>query len=169
MMLRSIISESRPRELGRNGTWEQKTSLAVGRCLDRTNCVFLSAYLWRGLVLVDFCSSGVPEQAADRANMLQAIYEHGNYIEAAIWSILAAVFAVRSIKQSGLGRTWSIVAAFTFFFYGCAPVRDTGYRTLWKCLRVVGSEACPWWLFLWNAACVALMVGLLVAYLRYLR
>ncbi|MBC6422750.1 MAG: hypothetical protein GDA38_15445 [Hormoscilla sp. SP12CHS1] len=46
-----------------------------------------------------------PEQAADRANMLQAIYEHGNYIEAAIWSIFAAVFAVRYIKQSGLGRT----------------------------------------------------------------
>ncbi|MBC6473603.1 MAG: hypothetical protein GDA48_12930 [Hormoscilla sp. GM102CHS1] len=46
-----------------------------------------------------------PEQAANLANMLQAIYEHGNYIEAAIWSIFAAVFAVRYIKQSGLGRT----------------------------------------------------------------
>ncbi|MBO1346785.1 MAG: hypothetical protein EBE86_005005 [Hormoscilla sp. GUM202] len=100
-----------------------------------------------------------PEQAADRANMLQAIYEHGNYIEAAIWSIFAAVFAVTAVKQSGIDRTWSIVAALTFFFFGLSDIVEVFTGGWWP----------PWWLFLWNAACVASMVGLLVTYLRYLR
>ncbi len=64
--------------------------------------------------------------------MLQAIYEHGNYIEAAIWSIFAAVFAVRSIKQSGLGRTWSIVAALTFFFFGLSDIVEVFTGGWWR-------------------------------------
>lgn len=100
-----------------------------------------------------------PEQAADRANTLQVIYEHGNYIEAGIWGIFAAVFAVKAIKQSAIRRTWSLVAALTFFFFGLSDIVEVFTGGWWR----------PWWLFFWNAACVASMVGLLVAYLRYLR
>jgi hypothetical protein len=78
-----------------------------------------------------------------------------NLIEGLLWAGIALVLWFRSTKATnskGLIR----LAAAVFFLFGI---------TDWIEIQT-GSWHRPWWLFAWNAVCVAALVGCLVVYLR---
>ena len=99
---------------------------------------------------------GSPEAAQTQAKLLQTIYEYGNYIEAATWSLFAVGFAISAFKQTGKVRLHRLIATLTFFLFGLSDIVEVQTGAWWH----------PWWLFLWKSFCVASMVGLLAVYLR---
>ena len=97
-----------------------------------------------------------PEAAQAQAKLLQAIYEYGNYIEAAIWGLFAIGFAISAAKETGKMRLHRLIATLTFFLFGLSDLVEVQTGAWWH----------PEWLFLWKSFCVMSMVGLLVVELR---
>ena len=137
--------------MGKKSIWAMTPSAWVRLSL----FLLIVAGFWIGAWL-SFADIESPEKVAAAADILQTIYERGNYIEAAIWSIFAGAFAVRAAQKFGRDRLWSMIAALTFFFFGVSDIVEVGTGAWWR----------PWWLFLWKASCVTSMVGLLINYLR---
>ncbi|WP_449418728.1 hypothetical protein [Phormidium nigroviride] len=98
----------------------------------------------------------LPEAAQAQAKLLQAIYEYGNYIEAAIWGLFAIGFSISAAKEIGKMRIHRLIATLTFFLFGLSDIVEVQTGAWWH----------PWWLFLWKSFCVMSMIGLLVVHLR---
>jgi hypothetical protein len=97
-----------------------------------------------------------PGEAAKQANLLEAVYNRGNYIEAGIWSVIGIGFTVRAVRTSGIVKYQSTLAAVTFFLFGLSDIIEVQTGAWWH----------PWWLFVWKSLCCFSMVGLLIAHLR---
>jgi len=81
---------------------------------------------------------------------------HGtiNLYEGILWLTVGAGFVISLVKRDQ--RVAKLVAACTFVAFGSSDFVEMATGAWWR----------PWWLFVWKAACVIMMVGLLVAYLR---
>lgn len=108
--------------------------------------------IWIAVIL----SNPDSESIAQKAEILEAIYRKGNYIEAGIWGIFAVGFGRVALKQSGKIRIQRIIAAVTFFLFGLSDIVKVQTGAWWH----------PWWLFLWKSLCVVSMIRLLILYRR---
>jgi hypothetical protein len=93
------------------------------------------------------------------------MFEAANYGEAALWTAIAIGFLISALRQDAgrgasghsCGPSWrSWVAALTFALFGLSDVVEAATGAWWR----------PWWLLAWKAACVVVLVGLYVDYLR---
>ena len=81
-----------------------------------------------------------------------------NYVEVGLWTVLGAIVLVYALRRSGKVRAHGLIAAFTLVAFGASDwVENATGGEWWR----------PWWLLLWKAACVVvlLMLGVL-AHLR---
>jgi hypothetical protein len=83
-------------------------------------------------------------------------FRTGNYAEAVLWMLVAAVFGVFAMRRSGLARRRCAIAVVVFFLFGMSDVVEVQTGAWWR----------PWWLFTWKAFCVLAMLGLLWNYLH---
>ncbi|MGB3403048.1 MAG: hypothetical protein WBA77_10185 [Microcoleaceae cyanobacterium] len=111
--------------------------------------------VWVAVIL----SNSNPEEITQKAQLLEAIYKKGNYIEAGLWGIFAIGFTQAAIKNTGKIRTQRIIAAVTFLLFGLSDIVEVQTGAWWH----------PWWLFLWKSLCVISMVILLTLHLRKTR
>lgn len=81
---------------------------------------------------------------------------NSNYLEAILWLVIAAGFAVAALLgKSGIpGRL--CIAAISFAAFGVSDVVEVQTGAWWR----------PWWLFAWKAACVACFLVLYIDYVR---
>ena len=109
-----------------------------------------------GLWMRQLTSGSSVEQLNQRASILEAIYTQGNYIEAGIWGVFAAGFAVAAFKKRGWVRVHRAMAAITFLLFGLSDIVEVEIGGWWR----------PWWLFVWKSFCVISMIVLLAIYLK---
>ena len=78
----------------------------------------------------------------------------GNLIEAGVWFVLAMVLLVRACRAERPVRSILMLLAVTLTAFGFSDVVESRTGAWWR----------PWWLFVWKAACVGL---LLFGFTRY--
>jgi len=83
-------------------------------------------------------------------------FQIGNYVEAAVWMLVAGAFAVFALKRHGSMRWRCALACAVFLLFGLSDVVEVRTGAWWR----------PWWLFCWKAICVLTMIGLLLEHLR---
>ena len=79
-----------------------------------------------------------------------------NYVEVALWPALGVVVAIVAMRRRGASRTRGLIAAVTLVAFGASD---------WVENQTGGEWWTPWWLLLWKAMCVAVL--LTVGYLTY--
>lgn len=82
------------------------------------------------------------------------IVEVGNYFEGVLWLVVAAGLAVALIRPTY--RDLKAIAAVNFAAFGISDFVEAQTGAWWR----------PWWLLVWKFACGAVMLALLVIYLR---
>lgn len=80
----------------------------------------------------------------------------GNLIEAGVWFLLAFVLLVHALRSARQCRFVLFVLVITLAAFGGSDLVETRTGAWWK----------PWWLFVWKAACVLV---LLLGFVRYFR
>ena len=88
--------------------------------------------------------------------VLMDIERDGNLIEAGVWFLLAVVLTVYAFQREQRLRTTFFLIAVTLAAFGGSDLVEARSGAWWK----------PWWLFVWKAACV---VVLLLGFVRYYR
>lgn len=83
-------------------------------------------------------------------------FRYLNLLEAGLWITVAVVSAAMGIRRPGRVRKRCLVLAATMFAFGASDVVETQTGAWWR----------PWWLFVWKAACVAVLLALLVEHYR---
>ena len=81
-------------------------------------------------------------------------FDTANYLEAALWGVIALVFAAYAARRRGRARRRCAVAAVTFLLFGLSDVVEVEKGAWWR----------PWWLLAWKGICVLSMILLLVAH-----
>ncbi len=84
------------------------------------------------------------------------IERDGNLIEAGVWFLLALVLAVYALRRERRLRSTFFLLAVTLAVFGGSDLVEARTGAWWK----------PWWLFVWKAVCVAV---LLLGFVRYYR
>lgn len=84
------------------------------------------------------------------------MFETLNYIEAALWGVIGVVLFAFAAGRAGEQRRRAAMAAGTFVLFGASDVIEARTGAWWR----------PWWLLAWKAACVLLLVVLLVSHYR---
>ena len=79
-----------------------------------------------------------------------------NYIEAGLWLVLGLGAAVQAVRYSGALRRDLVILAVDLIAFGLSDVVETRTGAWWR----------PWWLLAWKAACVGVMLALLLTYVR---
>ncbi|MDX2100854.1 MAG: hypothetical protein SFW36_24000 [Leptolyngbyaceae cyanobacterium bins.59] len=97
-----------------------------------------------------------PDQATQTIALLEAVYHQGNYTEAVLWTGFAIGFGWKAREGKESQRKVRTIAAGNFFLFGLSDIVEVQTGGWWK----------PWWLFLWKATCILIMVWVLVSYLR---
>jgi hypothetical protein len=80
----------------------------------------------------------------------------GNLIEAAIWFLLALVLAIYALRRERRLRSTLFLIAVTLAVFGGSDLVEARTGAWWK----------PWWLLVWKAVCVFV---LLLGFVRYYR
>ena len=75
-----------------------------------------------------------------------------NLAEAGFWIAVAVIAAAIGARRSGRVRGRCFLLAATLIAFGLSDVVETTTGAWWR----------PWWLFLWKAICVAVLLALLV-------
>jgi hypothetical protein len=83
------------------------------------------------------------------------LFEYANYGEAVLWGLVGLVFAVYGVRRTGATRRRCTLAALMFLLFGLSDVVEVRSGAWWR----------PWWLLVWKAFCVLMMVGLLTEHL----
>ena len=78
----------------------------------------------------------------------------GNLIEAGVWFLLSIVLLVYAFRSAKQFRFVLFVLVVTLAAFGGSDLVEARTGAWWK----------PWWLFVWKAACV---IMLLFGFLRY--
>ena len=79
-----------------------------------------------------------------------------NYTEIGIWAVIGVVVGASALRKTGAPRRQGLLAAFTLVAFGVSD---------WAEIKTGGEWWRPWWLLLWKAACVLILVTL--GYLAY--
>ena len=102
--------------------------------------------------LAMFARSSDPSKVASMAFM--DLERDGNIIEAGVWFLLSMVLLVHTLRSEKRFRFVLVVLVATLAAFGGSDLVEARTGAWWK----------PWWLFVWKAACVIL---LLFGFLRY--
>ena len=76
-----------------------------------------------------------------------------NYTEIGIWCVIGVVVGALALRRTGAARRDGLVASLTLFAFGLSDYAE---------VRTGGEWWTPWWLLAWKAACVVLLLGLLL-------
>ncbi len=79
-----------------------------------------------------------------------------NYVEAGLWLVIALLLAAAAVRHRGVVRQRAAQAATVFAVFAGSDVVEAQTGAWWR----------PWWLLAWKAACVLVLIVLLVDYLR---
>lgn len=79
-----------------------------------------------------------------------------NFVEAALWIVISIVLFVKRLKSEPAEAHLQLIAAIAFLFFGFSDLVETQTGAWWR----------PWWLFVWKASCVIVLVGTFVLHLR---
>ena len=94
-------------------------------------------------------------------SLLQTIWDDParwiNYIEAFFWFVIGLVHCGFLIRPALRGS--KLVAACTFFAFGASDLVEMYTGAWWR----------PWWLLIWKAMCILVLLVLLVRNAKYLR
>ena len=83
---------------------------------------------------------------------LRDLPELYNYVEVALWPALGVVFFLWGLRRRGSVRRDAMLAAITLLIFGASDWFEANTGNEWWH---------PWWLLLWKAACVLVLLGLL--------
>jgi hypothetical protein len=75
-----------------------------------------------------------------------------NYYEAGLWIVIGLIALGFALRGVGHVRSRCLILAVTLVVFGFSDVVETRTGAWWR----------PWWLFVWKAACVAVLLALLV-------
>ena len=95
----------------------------------------------------------------DEAIILAVItreFVYSNYIEAGLWIILGIGAIVQAARHRGVARRDLLILAIVLVVFGLSDIVETRTGAWWR----------PWWLLTWKAACVGVMLALLLTYAR---
>ena len=81
-----------------------------------------------------------------------------NYVEVGLWPTIALVFLVWGLTRKGAPRRDAILAAITLIVFGASDWFEANTGNEWWH---------PWWLLLWKATCVVVL--LLLVFLAWRR
>ena len=95
------------------------------------------------------------------------MFETINFIEAMLWSVIGLGLAAfwcavglglchANAKGKTSVRTSSLMAAMTFALFGLSDIVEIQTGAWWR----------PWWLLVWKAVCVLVLLVLLIRYRR---
>ena len=87
------------------------------------------------------------------------IERDGNIIEAGVWLVLAVALLVYALRASKPFRPTLVLVAATMLVFGASDLVEARTGAWWK----------PWWLFVWKAVCVMLLLFGFVRYYRVLK
>lgn len=73
-----------------------------------------------------------------------------NYTEIGLWAVLGVVVGFLAQRRSGAARRDGLVAALTLVAFGASD---------WAEIKTGGEWWRPWWLLLWKAACVLVLLA----------
>ena len=79
-----------------------------------------------------------------------------NYIEGGFWIMLGVGAGIQAVRYSGAGRRDLLILTVDLIAFGVSDLVETRTGAWWR----------PWWLLAWKAACVGVMLALLLAYAR---
>ncbi len=79
-------------------------------------------------------------------------FRYLNFLEACLWVAIAAIAAVIAARNPGRVRSRCLTLALTLVAFGISDVVETRTGAWWR----------PWWLLVWKAACVVVLLALLV-------
>ncbi len=83
------------------------------------------------------------------------MFETINYLEAALWCIIGLGFLfVAGVKPRIRARC--VVLGVVFVAFGASDIVEVQTGAWWR----------PWWLLLWKGACVGILGGQLIQYVR---
>ena len=80
----------------------------------------------------------------------------GNLIEAGVWFLLAIILLIHALRSERRLRRTLLVLVITLAVFGVSDLVESRTGAWWK----------PWWLFVWKAACVAMLCFGFVRYYR---
>ena len=83
-------------------------------------------------------------------------FVHSNYIEAGLWIVLGIGAVVQAVRYTGTVRRDLVILAVDLIAFGLSDVVETRTGAWWR----------PWWLLAWKAACIGVMLALLLTYAR---
>ena len=84
---------------------------------------------------------------------LSGAAERYNYIEIGIWCAIAIVVLAIAVRRTGSSRRDGLLAAVALVAFGISDYAE---------IRTGGEWWTPWWLLAWKAACVLVLLGLLM-------
>ena len=76
--------------------------------------------------------------------------EFYNYVEVGLWPAMGLIVAAVALRKSGPARRDGLIAAVIFVAFGASD---------WFENETGGEWWHPWWLLLWKAACVAVLLA----------
>jgi hypothetical protein len=76
-----------------------------------------------------------------------------NYIETALWPAMGIVFLFIAVRRQGATRRDCLIAGVTLLIFGASDYFEAENGNEWWR---------PWWLFLWKAGCVLVLVLLMI-------
>jgi len=74
-----------------------------------------------------------------------------NYVEVGLWPAMGVIVAAVALRRRGAARTRGLVAAVTLVAFGASD---------WFENETGGEWWHPWWLLVWKAACVGVLLAL---------
>ena len=84
------------------------------------------------------------------------LFQLSNYVEAALWLLIALIFAIFAFIKRGPIRVDCTLAVIAFSFFGWSDIIEAGTGAWWR----------PWWLLVWKGLCLAVIAMLLWRYVR---
>jgi hypothetical protein len=86
------------------------------------------------------------------------MFQTTNYLEAVLWWVMGVVILVAGVRRREHLRP-AIVGSLTLVAFGLSDVVEVQTGAWWR----------PWWLLVWKAGCVGVLLLLLIRHTRFIR
>ncbi len=84
------------------------------------------------------------------------IERDGNFIEAGVWCVAAALVFWKAFRSPVIFRRTLVALGITVAVFGGSDIVEAHTGAWWR----------PWWLFVWKGACVIALLFLFVRYFQ---